>query len=101
MVRMEDLKPLEIRLVFAEACAQLRAEPTYLAFLNQEEKKVMEFILGDTWAKLVHSLSITELETIFYEKVPSCPDLRLLGKNSFNKLDMIFLITYLELKISE
>lgn len=83
MVRMEDLKPIEIRLVFAEACAQLRAEPTYIAFLNQEEKKVMEFILGDNWEKLVQSLSVTDLETIFYEKVPSCPDLSILGSKFF------------------
>lgn len=78
MIKMEDLK-----LIFAENCAQVRAEPTYISFLNPEEKKIMQFILGENWAKLIHSLSILELETIFYEKVPTCPDYRILGGKFF------------------
>ena len=83
MLKVKDLTPREKKMVFAETCAQLRSEPSALNSLNEEERKLMFFILGETWAELVQTLSVKDLEDEFHNQVPECPDTRLLNRPLF------------------
>jgi hypothetical protein len=79
MLKIEDVDVKVKKLIYGNNCSQVRAEPSYISNLNEEEVKLMTLILGSEWMSLVLSLTAEELEAQFYETYPDCPDLRLIG----------------------